>query len=215
MDPDFWRARWREGRIGFHQAEINPHLLKWRSQIEARGRVLVPLAGKSRDLRWLAQDGEVVIGVELVEDAVRAFFEEQDVPYQRQPGQKGVRYEGDGIVFWAGDFFALPKEALSGIDWVYDRAALIALPPALRDRYVGRLAELLRPGAEILLVALEHHPALDGPPFYVDRAEVGRLYAEHFVITELERVQGPADNPKFRQAGLEVMTEVVYRVQRR
>lgn len=215
MDPDFWRARWREGRIGFHQAEINPHLQKWRPQIEGRGRVLVPLAGKSRDLSWLAQSGEAVIGVELVEDAVRAFFDEQSLSYQRQPGLHGVRYEGAGIVFWAGDFFALPKEALGGIDWIYDRAAAIALPPALRERYVVRVAELLQPGQEILLVALEHDPALGGPPFHVDRAEVERLYQGHFAIEELERVTAPPDNPKFRDAGLEWLTEVVYRLVRR
>lgn len=175
----------------------------------------MPLAGKSRDLSWLAQSGEGVIGVELVEDAVRAFFEEQGLPYERQVGPKGVRYEGGGVVFWAGDFFGLPKSALAGIDWVYDRAAVIALPPALRERYVGRMAELLRPGGEILLVALEHDPKLDGPPFHVDQAELERLYQAHFFIEPLERVPTTADNPKFREAGLEVLTEVVYRLRRR
>ena len=92
---------------------------------------------------------------------------------------------------------------------------MIALPPALGVLYVARVAELLRPGREILVVALDLVPNLGGPPVLLDRDEVGRLDQTRFSCVELERVQAPADNPKFRDAGLELLTEVVYRLVRR
>ena len=56
MDPDFWQQRWREGQIGFHQDAPTPLLLKhWASlDLPTGAKVFVPLAGKSRDMAWLA-----------------------------------------------------------------------------------------------------------------------------------------------------------------
>ena len=60
-----WHERWEEGRIGFHLPEVNAHLDRFVSQLPA-GRVLVPLAGKSPDLWFLAERGFAPTGVELV-----------------------------------------------------------------------------------------------------------------------------------------------------
>ena len=48
MDPDFWKQRWHEGRIGFHQQQVTPLLERhWDAAgVPPGGRVLVPLAGK-------------------------------------------------------------------------------------------------------------------------------------------------------------------------
>lgn len=173
----------------------------------------MPLSGKSLDLAYLAGEGERVLGVELVEDAVRAFFEENGLVAQvAETVPAGKRYEGGGIGLWAADFFGLPKKALLPFDWIYDRAALIALPTPLREKYAERITELLRPGQPMLLVTLEHDPSLGGPPFHVDSAEVARLYGPSFTITELDRVPTEPDNPRYQQAGLTALTEVVYRL---
>ena len=76
MEPDFWRARWSEGRIGFHEGAPNAHLRQNLDVLAGARRVLVPLCGKAEDLAFLAASGREVVGVELVEDAVRAFFAE-------------------------------------------------------------------------------------------------------------------------------------------
>ena len=85
MDGDFWRERWRSNEIGFHQPDYSKWLLKyWRELHVPRGSdVFVPLCGKSRDLHWLLQRGYRVQGVELVDQAIEAFFEESDLPVQR------------------------------------------------------------------------------------------------------------------------------------
>ena len=81
MDAEFWLERWREGRTHFHQTRITPLLQKyWPTlAVPKGGRVLVPLAGKSLDMVWLAAQGHAVLGVELSQLAVDQFFEENEL----------------------------------------------------------------------------------------------------------------------------------------
>ena len=74
-----WVERWQEGRTGWHEPAGNAGLRKhWRG---TGRRVLVPLCGKTSDLRWLADQGNEVIGVELSDLAVKGFFDEQELSY--------------------------------------------------------------------------------------------------------------------------------------
>lgn len=77
MDNE-WLARWREGRIGFHRHEAHPALVRyWPTLGAAPGtKVLVPLCGKSLDMRWLAGEGYPVLGIELADEAIEQFLAE-------------------------------------------------------------------------------------------------------------------------------------------
>ena len=79
MHADYWRKRWQDDQIGWHQPEPNRFLEQyWKSSPDG-GVVLVPLCGKSNDMRWLVDAGHDVIGVELSEIAVTDFFEANDL----------------------------------------------------------------------------------------------------------------------------------------
>ena len=71
-----WRQRWQEGRIGFHLEETHPALLKyWPTLgVPSGAKVLVPLCGKSLDMRWLADQGHPVLGIELAPEAIEQFL---------------------------------------------------------------------------------------------------------------------------------------------
>lgn len=172
MDEAFWSARWREGRIGFHEGRVNPWLARFADRLA--GRVLVPLCGKAEDLAWLAARGHEVIGVELVEQAVRAFFDEHRlVPAVTRRGP-ALAYQADAITILVADVLALTAAEVGRVDSVYDRAALVALPADLRPRYVDWLRGFGRP---TLAVTLDYDQArMDGPPFSVPEAELRRLY---------------------------------------
>src|SRR6478735_6718533 len=93
MKPDYWLERWRENRIGFHRADVNPQLVQHHQRaLSDTLRVLVPLCGKSADLEWLVVRGHEVVGVELSELAAQAFFAERNIEPQRQERGKFVEY---------------------------------------------------------------------------------------------------------------------------
>jgi thiopurine S-methyltransferase len=213
MDHDFWNQRWQAGQIGFHAPEAHWALATHWPELGHRvdQPVLVPLCGKSLDMRWLAERGHPVTGIELNPSAVSDFFRE----WQRQPKSlnrdssqlRGL--EAGGVRLWQGDFFAFQAERR--YPSFYDRAALIALPPAMRSDYARKLRTCLEDAATGLLVTLEYEQNLkDGPPFSVLFEEVDTMPG--FAAVPLERRDVLADSPKFRQSGIGSLYETVYRL---
>src|SRR5690349_2839653 len=147
VDASFWLDCWREGRTGFHRSEVMPLLEKhWPALEVPRGtRVLVPLAGKTLDMLWLAAQGLRVLGVELSPLAVQAFFAEHGLEPQRHASACGEHYVAGEIEVIQGNVFDLDAATLAGCMAIYDRAALIALPPAMRQQYVQSVYARLSP----------------------------------------------------------------------
>ncbi len=214
MEPAFWHKRWADNQIGFHQMQVNTYLqAHWPALGLAPGsRVLVPLCGKSLDLAWLAGQGYRVLGVELSRRAVEGFFREHGLEAEvRQHGVFEVWCNG-GVELWCGDFFALQAEDIGDCAGLYDRAALIALPPPMRAAYMQLLSALLPSSCRGLLVTLDYDQSLlDGPPFSVGDDEVRQGFAG-WQVDELEAVQVIEESPKFVQAGASSLLERVYRV---
>lgn len=177
MEPEFWRQRWEEGRIGFHRQEVHPDLIRFEAELTGGRGVLVPLCGKSLDLVWLASRLPV-LGVELAEQAVEQFFQEQGLVPQVDQVGAFRRYRADRLVILCGDIFDLrPQDLPFEVDRVWDRAALVALDPPRRRRYAQHLTSLLGRG-RILLNAFSYDPqVMGGPPHSVPEAEVRELYA--------------------------------------
>jgi thiopurine S-methyltransferase len=215
VDPDFWRERWAAQQIGFHLDHPNPLLVKHARLFPNGARVLVPLCGKAVDMRWLAERGHGVIGVELSELAVRAFFEEQQLEAEQAQVGPFQRFAAHNIEILCGDFFALEPALLGAIGGVYDRAALIALPEAMRARYAAHVLELLPADAPELLITLEYAATPSGPPFSVSEAEVNALYAPHAEVRLLERNDVLSVEPRFRARGITGLDECAYALRKR
>jgi thiopurine S-methyltransferase len=211
MHPDFWHERWQQNQIGFHQDEVHPYLSQyWPSA--ATGRVFVPLCGKTLDLWWLRQQGHSVVGVELSPLAVQAFFDEADVtPAKTSNGTALECWQASDIQLYCGDFFALRSEDIAGCKMIYDRAALIALPPDLRREYVRHLHHLFPQGAQMLLVTLDYpQTEMDGPPFAVSDREVHELYTRVQPLTSQDVL---VQNDRFRQRGVSRLNENAYLIE--
>jgi len=216
MDANFWLERWQQNQIGFHRDGVNPYLERYWTGLGVTppARVLVPLCGKSVDLRWLMDQGYQVEGVELSRLAIEAFFAEQGLSAQQSEQGAWQVWECENLRLWCGDFFQLGEAQLGVIDAVYDRAALIALPPEMRPRYAQQLHNLAGDAA-CLLITLDYPQAeMSGPPFAVSPAEVAQLYQAAYHGTEpVVSEDVLADNAHLRERGLGRLEEAVYRLQ--
>ena len=89
MEAHYWHQKWDEGKIGFHQPDVNKRLTAYwprviqqdsapadSDSVHDSSCVFVPLCGKSLDMLWLHQQGYRILGVDLSATAAEAFFKE-------------------------------------------------------------------------------------------------------------------------------------------
>jgi thiopurine S-methyltransferase len=218
MESKFWHERWESGQLGFHQESVNETLKShWhRLSIDTNAPVFVPLCGKSLDMIWLRERGHPVLGIELSPIALEDFFTAADVESDRSSQGALERYAGGGFDLFCGDFFEIESDDLSSVRAVYDRAALIALPPEMRKRYANHLIEVLPSEAQILLITISYDQSkMNGPPHSVTASEIDALFGSAFEIEDLEVGDPVAPGPRFIERGLDLWQERVQRLTRK
>jgi thiopurine S-methyltransferase len=207
-ENEAWLTRWQNGQTGWHEHNGNTALRKFWPRLSAGSRVLVPLCGKSTDLLWLERQGYAVTGVELAEIAVRAFFADADIPFEVESDGRLARFQArhHKLSIQCGDYFKFRAEPF---DAVYDRAALVAVPPGLRPAYARHTQSLLKANAAHMLITLEYDQSrVNGPPYAVLTGEVKAYWPGLRRVGELSALSNMP--PKFRDAGLDAFTEAVW-----
>ena len=212
MDAAFWRERWDSGRINFNQANANMLLTAHWSKLacSAGSEVFVPLCGKTIDMIWLKSQGHCVIGNELSARAITDFFSEQGLIDEARPHGRLTVHTTQGYELWCGDFFDMPAAALAGVEAVYDRASLIALPTGVRQRYAAHMTAILPIATAIFLIAFEYDEAeMDGPPFSVTGDEIATLYGSAFDLELVANREVLEGNEDLRERGLTHLDETL------
>jgi thiopurine S-methyltransferase len=214
MNNEYWLKRWKEGRTGFHQSDVNAFLKSfWPQVAQKSGRVLLPLCGKSADLAWLVAQGNDVVGVDISEIAAKSLESDQGLNFTVSEEPPFLVHRDGKITYLVGDVFDVTAERAGSFDFIYDRAALIALPHDRRRQYAQRLKSLLSPGGKVLLIALEYDPReMEGPPYSVTESEVRGLF-DGFKVHKLDVKDCLEDEHRFKERGLTWMREVVYVVE--
>ena len=185
MDASFWHQRWEKNEIAFHQSKANPLLVEYFHELSlAKGsRIFVPLCGKTLDISWLLSNGYRVAGAELSKVAIEQLFMELGV----QPKISGVgevdQWSAKNIDIFVGDIFALSRKILGPVDAVYDRAALVAFPEEMRNRYTAHLTEMTDKAPQLLICYDYDQRLMEGPPFSVSNEEVKRYYTVNYDLT--------------------------------
>ena len=203
-----WEERWERGNTVWHQSNGNKMLRQWWGLPSHKQRVLVPLCGKSLDLLWLEERGHHVTGVELSAIAVQAFFADHDLAYTRTPAGELERYDAQSrnLSLYCGDYFQFTESAF---DAVYDRAALIAMPPQLRSQYAAKTSELMRDDAGHMLITFSYDQSvIAGPPFSVPDDEVLSYWSDLPAVHSFEALDHSP--PKFKEAGLTSVMEKIW-----
>uniref|UniRef100_A0A7S0PMV1 Thiopurine S-methyltransferase n=1 Tax=Micromonas pusilla TaxID=38833 RepID=A0A7S0PMV1_MICPS len=103
------------------------------------------------------------------------------------------------------------------MDAVWDRGALVAVEPSLRDRYASSLAARLAPGGRMLVVSVSYDPnaGCAGPPHNVPHEELVRLYESRGCeVTLLGSEEVIETAPPRMREKISSMTESAYLVRK-
>lgn len=201
MEPDFWHERWDKNQIGFHLKAPNALFVKYfqNLSLNSGARVFLPLCGKTLDIHWLLSQRYTVVGVELSELAIIQLFKELDLEPEIKIFSGLKQYSEEGITIFVGDFFDVTPDLLGSVDAIYDRAALVALPPEMRVQYTAHLLHLTQKNEKALpqlLICFEYDQSvMDGPPFSISGQEVKQHYSKHYQnVLQLDSITAFGDN---------------------
>lgn len=188
MDASFWLQKWQKNELGFHKSEANPILVKYFPELAlAQGsRVFVPLCGKTLDIAWLLSNGYRVAGAELIEIAIEQLFMELGVEPKISEAGEVRHYRAKNIDIFVGNIFDLSSKMLGSVDAIYDRAALVALPQDIRNRYTAHLTEITETAPQLLVSYEYDQNLMKGPPFSISNQEVNQHYGDSYDLTFIQ-----------------------------
>ncbi|KAM9025644.1 thiopurine S-methyltransferase isoform 6-T10 [Ara ararauna] len=187
-----WLQKWEMHNIGFHKEQGHPFLQKYLDVLlsgRSGLRIFFPLCGKAVDMKWPADMGHCVVGVEVSEQALKEFFAEHSLPYSEEPvleipGAKKLQSTSGNISLYCCS--------------IYDLSS-----------YASLMISLMEENSSYLLVTVSYDPNKHkGPPFYVPESEIKSLFGSHCEIKRLEEVDDFSERP--RQWGLDYFLKVLY-----
>ncbi|XP_045608334.1 thiopurine S-methyltransferase [Procambarus clarkii] len=210
-----WTERWTEGNTKWHIRDVNYSLVHHGALLLPSGprRVLVPLCGKTVDLRWFYDEGHTVVGIEAVEKGVLEFFSEQHLDYTTENlgWAKHFKTKDNRLHMYCCDVMKVDVTHLGKFDAVWDRGSLVALYEEDRKSYAQIIKSLLAPDFRYLLNVTQYTPneRFSGPPGNVPTELVEQLYGDTCKLELLETVNWPSDDDRICKWGLTYMVEVV------
>ncbi|XP_015263273.1 PREDICTED: thiopurine S-methyltransferase [Gekko japonicus] len=212
-----WMKKWQLRNIGFHN-EQGHLLLKKYLDIFLNGRsglkIFFPLCGKAVEMKWLADMGHHIVGVEISETALKEFFTDQNLSYSEEtvpgiPGAKLMKNTSENISLYCCSIYDFTSSVAGKFDAIWDRGSLVAINPRDRERYANLMISLMNKGCRYLLVTVSYDPSKHtGPPFYVPESEVKKLFGQCCDIRLLEKIDGFTE--RHRAWGLDYFWEVMY-----
>ena len=187
MQKEFWLSRWQNNEIGFHNHDVNPLLVAHleRLALPDKPRLLLPLCGKSRDIAWLLANNIDVVGIELSALAVEQLFDELNLTPVVEIMANGKVFRTDNLMIYVADIFDLTADDIGPVDAIYDRAALVALPPTMRMNYADQLARISHVAPQLLISFDYDQTQMPGPPFSVPENELQLLYGKRYRLQPL------------------------------
>ena len=166
-----WNAAYEQGDMPWDKGEAAPPLRSFLRCTPIEGRVLVPGCGLGHDVRLLAKQGAVTVGLEIAADAVRRA--------QAIPANKDASFE-------LGDFLNLPDCYHGQFDYVVEHTCLCALDREQRVSYAQSVGLALKPGGQYLAIFYREVRGYDGdgPPHPITAEEIDALFCADFEIVE-------------------------------
>ncbi|XP_066481686.1 thiopurine S-methyltransferase [Tiliqua scincoides] len=217
VPKDEWLQKWQTNNIAFHVEQGHPFLRKY-LDIFLNGRtglkLFFPLCGKAVDMKWLADLGHSVVGVEISESALKDFFSEQNLSFAEEtvpeiPGAKLFKSTSGNISLYCCSIYDLTSTVIGKFDGIWDRGSLVAINPCDRERYANLMLSLMNRQCCYLLVTCSYDPSKHkGPPFFVPESEVRHLFGKCCDIKCLEKKDSLSRIPE--KWGLDYFWEIMY-----
>ena len=178
LDKQYWDDRYLQQRTGWDIGKVSTPLKEYIDQLNDKSiAVLIPGCGNAYEALYLAEKGFTNITLIDISPAI-----------VKEIRQRLNVYADKEIQIICGDFFNLDQE----FDLVFEQTFLCALDPQLRERYVLKMADILKKNGKLAGVLFNRFFE-GGPPFGGSTEEYKKLFFGSFQIIKMEACYNSID----------------------
>jgi len=215
---DWCEKSWDSGKVCFHVPKHHPMLVK-HIDVMLRGRkgirIFFPLCGKALDMKWLYDEGHVIIGLEASAKGIEDFFTEHGLKFTTETVADGkiklYKTEDNRMLLYCGDIYDFNSSIGGKMEGIWDRGSFVAINREDREKYSKILIDLMAKDCHYLIDTFQFDSReYAGPPYPVSVEEVNRFYGEKCKIEQVEEKDGMTEKQKgwglktFRETVLEL-----------
>ncbi len=172
LNRDYWEERYAVNNLGWDIGSVSTPLKEYIDQLEDKNlKILIPGAGNGYEAIYLYRSGFANVYV-------------LDLASQPLEKIKAEIPEIQDNHLINGDFFDLD---LKDFDLILEQTFFCALNPKLRENYVQKMFQLLKPGGKLAGLFFDFPLTPSGPPFGGSAEEYRALFDPFFKIKVLER----------------------------
>ncbi len=169
LGDDYWSNRYLDQQTGWDIGYSSTPLSSFAATIEDKNAViLIPGCGNAYEVDDLLSKGFTNITVVDISSVLVKRLQE--------------KFAGKPVKVIHADFF----EHNGQYDFIFEQTFFCALNPSLRERYVTKMNELLKPGGQLVGVMFNRVFEEDGPPFGGTKEEYEQRFSPFFDIKKME-----------------------------
>jgi len=188
-----WASYYTEDTLPWHLKDVNHNLKKHITTLtenkDASGiRILIPLCGKTVDMKFLYEQGFTVVGIEFSDIAIQSFAAENNIPLTAEVKEGyTIHTFDDRLKIFQGDLFDFTPEKLRGLfDYWWDCGSLTAMVNEEDHEYIKLILSLMKVNARGLISLFQYEPSVyDGPPKSINQTKLEEILDGKFEIHQL------------------------------
>ncbi|AGA78638.1 methyltransferase [Echinicola vietnamensis] len=170
LDENYWLGRYQRNQIGWDAGEATIPLKQYLDQLhDYEVEILIPGAGNAHEVAYAFQKGfQHVHALDIANAPLKRF-------QQRYPLFPSANLHHENFFDHRGQY-----------DLVLEQTFFCALHPNLRNDYVKKMAQLLKPEGRLVGVLFDILFERDGPPFGGDKEMYVNLFTKELDVLKME-----------------------------
>ncbi|XP_033122899.1 probable thiopurine S-methyltransferase isoform X2 [Anneissia japonica] len=199
MTVNDWNTSWSSGHDSTFISEPHPALVENIDTFTAgkKCKIFVPLCGTAIDMKWLADKGHQVIGLECSEVAIIKFFKANNIEFNKEQVdgiQDAVLYKSaDGTIgIYQCDLYKFHDGITGKFDCIWDSGSIEAINHKDRESYAKIMISLMAKECKYFIHSFSYDKTkVEFGPYMFSKEDFEELFGGQCIVELLSRYKMP------------------------
>ncbi|XP_071965665.1 probable thiopurine S-methyltransferase [Antedon mediterranea] len=200
MTTEDWTNSWNSGHDSTFISEPHPALVANIDTLTAEKsncKIFVPLCGTSVDMKWLADRGHKVTGLECSEVAIKKFFKTNNIEFIQEPVKNienaQIYKATDGsIEIYQCDLYTFNVDVVGKFDCIWDSGSLEAINHKDRSSYTKIMTSIMANECKYFIHSFSYDKSkVEFGPYMFSTEDLRIIFGDQYKVELVSRYMMP------------------------